>query len=85
MDKRKLDTRYTQSQICWEEKLNPKKAAWNREVTPIQIWIIRYLYENSEKVVFQKDIEKFYHNQVHGYGNPKRNGEKRADFQDECS
>ena len=28
------------------------------DITPVQIWIIRYLYEHQGKDVFQKDIEK---------------------------
>lgn len=28
------------------------------EITPMQIWIIRYLHDHQEKAVFQKDIER---------------------------
>lgn len=39
---------------------NNVKAAGIDEGTLMHGWILRYLYENREREVFQKDIEKFF-------------------------
>lgn len=36
------------------------RAAGLDELTQMHGWIIRYLYENREEEIFQKDIEKFF-------------------------
>lgn len=36
------------------------KAAGIDEITLMHGWIIRYLYDNRDKEVFQKDLEKFF-------------------------
>lgn len=59
MDKREIGHEiHAVSNLLGRKIESEKRQLGIGEVTPIQIWIIRYLYENSEKVVFQKDIEK---------------------------
>lgn len=47
---------------CLNNKIGRAVASINANefgdaTTPVQSWVIRYLYENSDKDVFQKDLE----------------------------
>lgn len=68
---------------CTDLKLSRNLSAHVRksgidEVTMMHGWIIRYLYENQDRDIFQKDIEQqFSGGQINRYESDPVNGKER--------
>ena len=54
---KKLSNQYTRYMMNIKVKIN-EKVSGARDITGMQGWIIRYLFDRSGEDVFQKDIEK---------------------------
>ena len=53
-----------------------RAAMGGEELTMMQSWIIRFLYEHSEEDIYQRDIEAEFHSQVHSDRDPEVDGKR---------